>query len=64
MYVAGYKSELCNALKYVSVSEDEYIVTPASSHKLFRIHVGNTLTWKTHVPNYEADSIYLTVLCT
>ncbi len=27
-----------------SVSEDEYIVTPVSSHKLHGIHVDNTLS--------------------
>ncbi len=37
------------ALKNISVGEDEYIVTPVSSHKLLGIHVDNTLSWKTHI---------------
>ncbi len=40
--------ELRDALKNLSIGEDEYIVTPVSSHKLLGIHVDNTLNWKTH----------------
>ncbi len=45
----GTCQNLRDALKNLSVGEDEYIVTPVSSHKLLGIHVDNTLNWKTHI---------------
>ncbi len=45
----GTCQKLRDALKYFSVGEDEYIVTQVSSHKLLGIHVGNTISWKTHI---------------
>ncbi len=39
----GTCQKLRNALRYFSVGEDEYIVTPVSSRKLLGIHVDNTL---------------------
>ncbi len=47
----GTSQHLCDALKNLSVGEDEYIVTPVSSHKLFGIHVDNTLILDTYAPN-------------
>ncbi len=41
--------KLRDALKNFSVGEDEYIVTPVSSHKLLGIHVDNTFSWKIHI---------------
>ncbi len=41
--------KLRDALKNISVGEDEYIMTPVSSHELLGIHVDNTLNWKTHI---------------
>ncbi len=45
----GTCQKLHDALKNVSVGEDEYIVTPVWSHQLLQIHVDNTLSWKTHI---------------
>ncbi len=46
--------KLRDALKNISVGEDEYTVTPLSSHKLLGIHVDNTAgrsILHTYVPN-------------
>ncbi len=50
----GAYQKLRNDLNNVFVGEDEYIVTPASSHKLLGIHIDNTLGWKSHIAHLRS----------